>query len=49
MLPLLVLPGKNLGALGDGGAVTNDYELSRMIQSMRNYGSEIKYHNDYIE
>jgi dTDP-4-amino-4,6-dideoxygalactose transaminase len=42
-------PGKNLGALGDGGAVvTNDYELSRIIHSMRNYGSEIKYHNDYI-
>jgi dTDP-4-amino-4,6-dideoxygalactose transaminase len=41
-------PGKNLGALGDGGAVvTNDEELSRMIQSMRNYGSEVKYHNDY--
>jgi len=41
-------PGKNLGALGDGGAVvTNDEELSKMIQSMRNYGSEVKYHNDY--
>jgi dTDP-4-amino-4,6-dideoxygalactose transaminase len=37
---------KNLGAL-DGGAVTNDEELSKMIQSMRNYGSEVKYHNDY--
>jgi dTDP-4-amino-4,6-dideoxygalactose transaminase len=42
-------PGKNLGALGDGGAVvTNDYELSRMILSLRNYGSEIKYHNDHL-
>jgi dTDP-4-amino-4,6-dideoxygalactose transaminase len=41
-------PGKNLGALGDGGAVvTNDEEISKMIQSMRNYGSEVKYHNDY--
>jgi dTDP-4-amino-4,6-dideoxygalactose transaminase len=39
---------KNLGALGMERVVTNDYELSRMIQSMRNYGSEIKYHNDYI-
>jgi len=34
-------PGKNLGALGDGGAiVTNDYELSKVILSLRNYGSE---------
>jgi dTDP-4-amino-4,6-dideoxygalactose transaminase len=42
-------PGKNLGALGDGGAVvTNDYELSRTVQSMRNYGSEVKYHNNHI-
>jgi dTDP-4-amino-4,6-dideoxygalactose transaminase len=42
-------PGKNLGALGDGGAVTtNDSELAKTIQSLRNYGSETKYHNDYI-
>jgi dTDP-4-amino-4,6-dideoxygalactose transaminase len=42
-------PGKNLGALGDGGAVTtNDYELAKVIQSLRNYGSETKYHNDHI-
>jgi dTDP-4-amino-4,6-dideoxygalactose transaminase len=42
-------PGKNLGALGDGGAVvTDDYELSGVIRSMRNYGSEVKYHNDHI-
>jgi dTDP-4-amino-4,6-dideoxygalactose transaminase len=42
-------PGKNLGALGDGGAVTtNDYELAKTIQSLRNYGSEAKYHNEYI-
>ena len=41
-------PGKNLGALGDGGAVvTNDQELSRTIQSLRNYGSETKYHNEH--
>lgn len=42
-------PGKNLGALGDGGAVTtNDDELAKVIQSLRNYGSETKYYNDYI-
>lgn len=39
-------PGKNLGALGDGGAVTtNDKELSDMIRVLSNYGSEKKYHN----
>ncbi|MFV8346836.1 DegT/DnrJ/EryC1/StrS family aminotransferase [Flavobacterium sp. ZB4P13] len=42
-------PGKNLGALGDGGAVTtNDSELAKVIQSLRNYGSETKYYNDYV-
>jgi dTDP-4-amino-4,6-dideoxygalactose transaminase len=42
-------PGKNLGALGDAGAVTtNDTELAKIIQSMRNYGSETKYYTDYI-
>ncbi|MBC7747452.1 MAG: DegT/DnrJ/EryC1/StrS family aminotransferase, partial [Methylotenera sp.] len=42
-------PGKNLGALGDGGAVvTNDLELAKVIRSLRNYGSEAKYHNEYI-
>ena len=42
-------PGKNLGALGDGGAVTtNDFKLAKIIQSMRNYGSEKKYYTDYI-
>ena len=42
-------PGKNLGALGDAGAIiTNDSELSRVIRSLRNYGSEIKYHNDCV-
>lgn len=41
-------PGKNLGALGDAGAVTtNDDELSNVIRSLRNYGSEEKYHNRY--
>jgi dTDP-4-amino-4,6-dideoxygalactose transaminase len=42
-------PGKNLGALGDAGAVTtNDSELAKVIRSLRNYGSETKYCNDYI-
>jgi len=42
-------PGKNLGALGDGGAVvTNDSELANVIQSLRNYGSEAKYQNEFI-
>ena len=39
-------PGKNLGALGDAGAVTtNDAALAEKIRTLRNYGSEIKYHN----
>lgn len=42
-------PTKNLGALGDAGAVTtNDPDLARMIGSLRNYGSTIKYYNDHI-
>ncbi len=42
-------PGKNLGALGDGGAVTtNDGVLAKVIQSLRNYGSEAKYQNEFI-
>ncbi len=42
-------PGKNLGALGDGGAVvTNDDLLAKVIQSLRNYGSEAKYQNEYV-
>ena len=41
-------PGKNLGCLGDGGAVTtNDEELANRITALRNYGSHIKYHNIY--
>lgn len=40
-------PGKNLGALGDGGAVTtNDPELADRVRVLRNYGSRIKYHNE---
>jgi len=39
-------PGKNLGALGDAGAVvTNDQALAQQIVALRNYGSHIKYHN----
>lgn len=42
-------PGKNLGALGDAGAVTtNDDEISRKIKMLRNYGSEKKYFNEVI-
>ena len=42
-------PSKNLGALGDAGAVTtNDKDLAEVIISLRNYGSEKKYHNQYI-
>lgn len=41
-------PGKNLGCLGDGGAVTtNDPELAEAIRALRNYGSHQKYHNKY--
>ena len=41
-------PGKNLGALGDGGAVTtNDEELSLAIKALGNYGSHKKYENLY--
>lgn len=37
-------PGKNLGALGDGGAVTsNDEDLIKKIKALRNYGSQHKY------
>lgn len=41
-------PGKNLGALGDGGAVTtNDIELAETVRALRNYGSHKKYENIY--
>jgi len=41
-------PGKNLGALGDGGAVTtNDEELANTIRALGNYGSAKKYENIY--
>lgn len=42
-------PGKNLGALGDGGAVTTDDDaLADQIRVMRNYGSRIKYKNEVV-
>lgn len=41
-------PGKNLGALGDGGAITtNDDKLAYTIRGLLNYGSHIKYMNEY--
>lgn len=42
-------PGKNLGALGDAGAVTtNRADLATRIQTLRNYGSQRKYYNEII-
>lgn len=41
-------PGKNLGALGDGGAITtNDKELAETARAIANYGSQKKYVNIY--
>lgn len=41
-------PGKNLGALGDAGAITtNDDALAEVLRALRNYGSEAKYKNMY--
>jgi dTDP-4-amino-4,6-dideoxygalactose transaminase len=41
-------PGKNLGALGDAGAITtNDDELAQTLTALRNYGSHKKYENFY--
>lgn len=41
-------PTKNVGALGDGGAVvTHDAELARTVRALANYGSETRYHNIY--
>ena len=41
-------PGKNLGCLGDGGAVTtNDDALAEKVRALRNYGSDVKYHFQY--
>lgn len=41
-------PGKNLGAIGDGGAVsTNDVDLAKIVRALGNYGSSKKYVNIY--
>lgn len=41
-------PGKNLGALGDAGAVTtNDAVLAETVRTLANYGSKVKYINEY--
>ena len=41
-------PGKNLGCMGDGGAVTtNDEEIYKKIKALANYGSDRKYHHIY--
>lgn len=40
-------PGKNLGAMGDGGGVTTDSdEIDECVRLLRNYGSRVKYHNE---
>lgn len=40
-------PGKNLGALGDAGAITtDDGSLAERVRVLRNYGSQVKYHNE---
>ena len=42
-------PGKNLGALGDAGAITtNDAGLAQKVRVLRNYGSQQKYHNEVV-
>jgi dTDP-4-amino-4,6-dideoxygalactose transaminase len=42
-------PTKNLGALGDGGAITTDNEgLAEVLRKLRNYGSVVRYQNDLL-
>ena len=42
-------PGKNLGALGDAGAITtNDADLAQKVRVLRNYGSQQKYYNEVV-
>jgi dTDP-4-amino-4,6-dideoxygalactose transaminase len=41
-------PGKNLGAFGDGGmVVTNDREIAKRLEMLRNYGQKEKYHHQF--
>ncbi|MCC7333404.1 MAG: DegT/DnrJ/EryC1/StrS family aminotransferase [Flavobacteriales bacterium] len=42
-------PTKNLGALGDAGAIVcNDADLDKKIRRLRNYGSDVKYYNEVV-
>lgn len=42
-------PGKNLGALGDGGAIlTDDSAIASKVKQLRNYGSQTKYHHELM-
>lgn len=42
-------PGKNLGAYGDAGAVvTNDEEINTVVRTLRNQGSQKRYHHDMV-
>lgn len=42
-------PGKNLGAMGDGGAITTrDAELAQRLKQLRNYGSTTKYRHELV-
>lgn len=42
-------PGKNLGALGDGGGITtNNRDLAEKVRKIRNYGSSRKYHHEML-
>lgn len=42
-------PGKNLGALGDGGAITtNDEQIANSVKMIRNYGSKVKYEHEIV-
>lgn len=42
-------PGKNLGGLGDGGAVlTNDSAVACKVEKLRNYGAPVKYHHEVL-
>ena len=42
-------PSKNLGCFGDGGAITtDDEEIAKKIKVLRNYGSQKRYHNEFV-